>query len=430
LFELGRAYRTIHREKEALIAKKRSYAQAWFGRRMQFLASQQELLNSTISVGKGLGDAFAWLFYHDDRDFLGEHLARKAVFHPPPGVGGFAELEFAKKIRSVEGYFVLHHCTTNILRLGDVSLLDLKTHRIAGIGEIKAGLPDPQSGKVEITLSLSGPALRTPERAIKVSEASRPPDPLASPRLKARLKRQMTEITGSLKVLGKATDWKEAIEHDNPIGEIDDLVDSLRTARSTSRRVGKVLLLLGYRMPGQTLYRRICAPKFATSDTVPVDLQDRVREILIPERKDNSILIGGLYYDEKGKTAHLIGMSHLVWWPLKPETIRRILFHEVVITTILNPAHLWEALEVEGFTVEESGPNAYRIFKTVAGKRVELHGIDHFTYMIGHYLFSESAIVQMLREVESKTMDSEVATDTKIEIHVQQMFGSRPTKRA
>lgn len=163
LFELTRTYRMIHREKEALISRKAAYSDAWFRRQTKFLASQQELLNMAISIGKGLGDAFACLFYHHDREFLAEHLTKQPVFHSSPGVGGSVELEFAKNVPLIGGYFLLHHCTTNILRLGDISLIDRKTGRVAGLGEIKAG--QPESGAVRVTVHLSGPALLHPDGA-------------------------------------------------------------------------------------------------------------------------------------------------------------------------------------------------------------------------------------------------------------------------
>lgn len=43
---------------------------------MKLLDGYQRVINATIFIGKRLGDAFAWLFYGDERERLPEHYKR------------------------------------------------------------------------------------------------------------------------------------------------------------------------------------------------------------------------------------------------------------------------------------------------------------------------------------------------------------------
>ena len=62
----------------------------------------------------------------------------------PPGFGGIGETMFMKNVRMFGEYMVIYHGMTTILRIGDITFIDLKKLKVAGIGEIKgrfAGRP-------------------------------------------------------------------------------------------------------------------------------------------------------------------------------------------------------------------------------------------------------------------------------------------------
>src|SRR5215212_8145501 len=58
----GQSPAKLHQEKENTIANKGRVSPEWFTHRMKLLDGYQNVLKATISIGKQLGDAFAWLF--------------------------------------------------------------------------------------------------------------------------------------------------------------------------------------------------------------------------------------------------------------------------------------------------------------------------------------------------------------------------------
>ena len=112
LSRISRLYRELAQEKKSFVKRKRLLSKGWLSRRLALIASYQEMLTSTLAVGKILGDAFAWIFYSNDRAYLKEHFKRPEIFYHPPGIGGIGEIQFVKNMKMLEGYFILYHGIT------------------------------------------------------------------------------------------------------------------------------------------------------------------------------------------------------------------------------------------------------------------------------------------------------------------------------
>ena len=112
---------------------------------MRAFADRRKELKQLLTIARHIGDGFAWFFYQYETDLLRQHAARPAPSSMSRGAGGQAEVQLSGGVQSIQGHFVLHHCCTNMLRLGDVSLWNRKTGRIVGLGEIKTGTPDGDS---------------------------------------------------------------------------------------------------------------------------------------------------------------------------------------------------------------------------------------------------------------------------------------------
>jgi hypothetical protein len=431
IFDLSRSYLEIARESTQRISNRNAYAKHWFSARMRFLSEQQELLNSTIAIGKGMGDAFAWFFYQRDRHYLAEHLAQPELFHVPSGIGGAGELEFVRHVSHFQGYFLIYHGNTNILRLGDLTLIDLKTFRVAGIGELKSNIVD--NGKIEISMLISGPHinLKTTHAETRSQEpSSRKQIDIAAglrPSARDRLRRQIQKIKTSYKTLASSPHKKLAIENDGYFEVLKDLVASLAPGKVSYRQAGKGLLLFGYREKRKTLYKKLSSPSNADWARKLSGVETYARDIIASDRDDNSIIIGTLYYGSDGKkTHHTPGMSHLMWWPLDVETIKGLVFHDIIVFTILNPVHLISAMERVGFKVEEISKLKYKISKRRDGIEIQVDGMDYYLRMIQQYLFSEDAIVSLITEVERQISNPKTGGPQRIEMLIEQRFGSRP----
>ena len=137
LYRLSELYQEIAAERRALIGRKQSYSPRWFARRQAVLAGYQTAIERTLLIGKSMGNAFAWFFYQSQPDLLQKHYSEPHQRVLPTGIGGRGELEFIRQVRSIDGKLVLHHGITSILRVGDISLIDLSKFRVVSIGEIK-----------------------------------------------------------------------------------------------------------------------------------------------------------------------------------------------------------------------------------------------------------------------------------------------------
>lgn len=425
IFELCRLYRVIEQEKIDRVRHKKSYSKKWFRARMYFLSKQQDVLNKTISVGKGIGDAFVWFFYQRDRHYLAEHLALQTQHHTPPGIGGAGELEFIKNIQKLQGYFILYHGNTNILRLGDLTLIDLATFRVAGIGELKSR--SLELGKLNITLLISGPNLNIdilendtskPRHAKGVGEVAG----TLTASGQDRLNRQIKRISNSFKKLGGMPDKKVKLEIDGQIDSLAKFITGLKPGRFSFQQFGKSLLLVGYKEPNKSLYKKLSTTDPAHFATRLSGIEASALKLISNDRNDNSLVIDSFFYDKNGNSRHIPGMTHFVWWPLAQEAAKSVVFQDVMIFTIFNPVHFMAALEAAGFTVEETGKLNWQICKTCDGHKLAVDGMNYYLAMIQHYLFSEDEIVAFIRDSAELIGNSSSGKPQRVELLIEQKF--------
>ncbi len=104
---------------------------------MRLPGGYRKVISATIFIGKRLCDAFAWLFYGDERGRLPEHYRQQRQPYFSPGVGGLGKLEFIERNRIVNGHLVLYHDITTFLTLGDVSLINMEDLSLSAVAELK-----------------------------------------------------------------------------------------------------------------------------------------------------------------------------------------------------------------------------------------------------------------------------------------------------
>jgi hypothetical protein len=428
IFDLTHVYRKIEQESRALISQKLRYSQAWFHKRIRFLSKEQKKLNSAIVIGKGIGDAFALFFYQRDSHYISEHLAQPSQIHVPPGIGGAGELEFAKNVSNVQGHFVVYHGITNLLRLGDITLIDLKNFRVAGIGEIKSDCVEP--GLLEISLLVSGPGLELPQ-AVETLTAANQGDkskliyPNLSPSSRDRLKRQLKKITESYKKLGLCSDMMLKLETSSSYEDLSRFVASLRSPRLQYSKLSAGLLICGYKERARSLYQKLSLMKHVDVNARLDGLEAATVSILARARTGDYLHIRPFFYDIDYSTCHLPGMTHIVWWPISDDVIRKILFQDVYLFTIFNTAHLAEKLEASGWSIEDKNSplGSVKVSKTYGKSTLVVEGMSYYMSMIQQYLISEDVVISLLAEVEKQLDSSAPALPQRINLFLNQKFG-------
>ena len=140
------------------------------------------------------------------------------------------------------------------------------------------------------------------------------------------------------------------LHHDPHIEELGEFCQELKPSIYAYRRIGDGLLLFGTRTARRSLSSKLFggAPPRWTEKLQ--DLVHEVQGIMNQESSDNKILIGALN-DPDIEYRLAPGMAPIYFWPLDAATIGDILFHEVEIHYLYNPAHLVAKLRRAGFEV-------------------------------------------------------------------------------
>lgn len=422
LLVLSDLHRKINSEKELRIRNKANLSIAWFKKRMRFLDAQRSIVEKAIIVGKGIGDSFAWFFYQNNRQYLHEHLREPEQLLIPSGVGGSAEIEIIKQVPIANGCFVLYHGMTSILRLGDVSLISLQPLRVVTVGELKAG--KPADGRLTITLVFPQRIENVQGTMTKRGARSDAPSAIdgLSAAAKDRLQRQFERMKASFHKINSRPAKQLTLEMENRIGELQKFLSSIGEGRCALHQIGASVLLVGVQSKGKSMYQRLTGPTSARLRRQLDGTEVAAASLVSGERKDNAIFVSDWFYRRDGKPSHRPGMTHPTWWPVPAESIRRVIFQEVNVFTVFNPAHLFAALELDGYELTIEWPKKFSAKKRIGNRFFSLGGVEHYFEVIQRYLFSERDVVGLLGKVQEQ-LPSYPPGNGQIDIDIVQMFG-------
>jgi hypothetical protein len=424
LWELSEMYRELHQERRSIVGKKESLTPEWFRHRLALIAGYQRVIRIVIALGKRLGDAYAWLFYEDERKHLLEHFNHQRQVHTPPGIGGLGELKLIEDHPIVNGHLVLYHGITSFLRVGDISLFDLRNGKLAAVGELKT--TQISDKELSITVSTVGPSKEGVTVFAGIEEEHRDTNDKAVPlklpqNMEMRLKRQVTSIAESFNL----SDSNEGVnlESDLHVNELQRLCKELRTSTSEFRKVGDGHLLFGTRFTKRSLASKLLGRYKVKQDEMYPGNGEQVQRILRKGAEDNEIWVG-LLYGPNPEYVLTPGMVPLFWWPLDLSVIEAILFHDVWVFSVYNPAHLAAKLRRAGFEVESlKGECGLKVEKKLGDKTLTIERFDYFTHLITGQFWNEETVVEILSSTAEKAEREATPPHTKIEMRVQQHFG-------
>lgn len=424
LFDLDETYRYLHQEKLRIIEKKTKLAPKWLVHRLQLIREYQDVIKDTIAVGKVLGDAFAWIFYSEDRRFLKKHLKYQKNFHTPPGIGGKGELELIKRILLIENRLIIYHQLTNYLRIGDVSIYDLQQKQLWALGEIKTARGGPE--KLDVTLSALGPAQDFYFNPDDQPEEMGSIEDLISPTLPAhmssRLKRQLGEIARSFDV--PKPDDKFKMSGDFHFADLKHLLERVKTSSIVYQKAGDGLLLIGLKDRKKSLSTRIMNRSSDKLIERLDDIPNQARSILNPKSEYNSLNTYSWHHPNP-KYQPQLGMTPFFWWPLDSDLIKKVVFQDVLIFAIYNPGHFIPKLQKIGFQVEHTkDTNKFTVKKTSGNRTIKLENFHYFINLIALQLCSEEAVVKMVQDfmtiVETKINSGELPEAVNVEFNIHQ----------
>ena len=340
------------------------------------------------------------------------------------GVGGLGEVEFIKNIQFYDGYFVLHHGITTFLRLGDVSLVDLKKREIVAVGEIKS--KKVAVNEIQITLLLSGPEFSRHANLGKTREISGISQVNLPREIMRKLEIQMRRIRESFSQAKQPDKESSRYMERTHFEELGSLCRKVKTHRATCQRAGDGLVLIGLKFRKSKLSSRVMLdPKVAsTLQGKLAGVETAIIETMGPERADNRLILQPLHYTSDSPGSHTLpGMTPLFWWPLDIDSLKGIIFRQVSVETVFNPAHLAQKLRNAGFEVRFD-PNNGRQMKVTRQlsetKTISIEKFSYFVWLIQQYLFAEDEIVSILGQLVLEIEQGVYPENSRIDLLIQQ----------
>jgi hypothetical protein len=421
LLDLSEMYRALHQERLATVSRKDGLSPDWFKRRLKLLSDYQEVLKTTISVGKCLGDSFAWTFYRNERQYLAEHYKLPRQLHSPPGVGGEGELEFIRNFGVVNGHMALYHGITTFLRLGDFSFRDLKKHSLTAVVELKTARVSDK--RWEGLISVIGP----------VEEAEHVFGDLVDPETERRLQPSplpqdmVTRLNKQIAAIGKSfdltdSDRKQLVDMNHNSHELEALWKIINASSAVYRRADDGLLLAGLKSRKRKLSTKLLNDSTFDLPTVFEGLMEEIKRLTLEGSQHNQIILGHLqaptseYYLERNAVP-------LFWWPVDLDLIKAILFYDAQIFTFYNPAYLAEKLIHNGFEVESNdGQSGLKVSKRIGEGVLRLEGFDHLLGMVSRQLWSEDSVVQSVVNITDQIGQSDMSQPRLLVLDIWQDF--------
>lgn len=417
IFRLGDVYHSLAKERKSVISRKDRLSPKWFRQRLNTIKKHQTMISETIHIGRILGDYFAWMFYQGEREYLRKHFEHQETLRVPTGLGGKGELAFISKIGIWNGQFTIYHGITTFLRIGDVSFYDPTTNRITGIGELKTERDTGTS--VGMTLYLLWPRAsgKVWPRRLKPSK----PEKKSSlpPKMEERLKRQLKSMASSLNRPKFAK--RISIGHGYHLEEFMRLAEQLRKKNAAVEKLGDGLLLYGFTHGRErSLWGRLL-PKSKTN------FNKLLRGVEIPARgiidmsqvgtpsNTNSMFIGHL------DLSAYPGTTPMFWWPVPSVFVRQILFHEVTVVAVYNPAHLVRKFRASGFDVQLDRLQM-KVSKKVDEYQLEMVNMRHFLHYIQQHLMREDFVLTLFNNILKKVESGEILPNTRIDLDTQLIY--------
>lgn len=400
LYELMSFYQELKTEEKTLVKDKKEYSSDAFKSVMKENAIFSKIVSEVITIGKNLGDAFAWFFYRNNRKELDDHFRHNKTGLYVSGLGGYGELQFIKNTKFIDGLFVLYHGITSMLRIGDFSLCDIR-QGVLGIGEIKT----KQEGEgfvstVNISSKVNIDASKIyPEGPLKISDSNKD------------ITKEFPKLSQQLKVqdnLLKSKDAEFSSKYylDYEYGLIKNLTPSYPFAVNEDSS----MLLCACWNKYDTLFDILYDNGKAAS--LPIGLKNEIDKIIVQDSIHNKVIVNVL------DTGMDILRIPVFWWHIEDETCQNLYFKKCSIIIGYNISNLIQKFLNIGFTVKgEIESRKEIVLEKVSGdKKMQFQNFNSLCRLATHNLMRTDAVFSCAQEVFNKMESGEIPINSKVEL--------------
>ena len=392
LYKAMSIYNDISKKEKDYIKIKKSLETGAFSEKMKNWKKQKFEIKELINTGKSLGDALAYMFYRDSIEELEKHYEHSDNGLFVSGIGGIGEIEFIKANPTINGYLVLYHSITNMLRIGDFSLCSL-TGKVVGIGEIKSVYKSEES-KFVSSIYMSS--------RVKLDIEAEDGEEIYGKSTKEKVKTQIEKQNTLL-----MSNFGNIIKDKRKMDTQDFLI-----MMACNNEKGIV-----YNENKDTMVMTITEEEYEASKDIDDLLGAKI------DNMANNLMKNSLYncirMSQIGKV-YKPYRKPIVWWNLDDDIIINVLFNKSMIFSVVNLASYYEHLIANGFYVE------IREDEIVVGKRCGKHYINLKAFemiedLMVHELYMREDIAEMANSIV-ENVQNKCDRETIVRISIKRNF--------
>jgi hypothetical protein len=112
------------------------------------------------------------------------------------------------------------------------------------------------------------------------------------------------------------------------------------------------------------------------------------------------------------------GTTPILWWSLQPDFIRKLIFHEITVVTIYNPAHLIRKLRALGFNALLNGTHL-KVIKRIENSEFEMKNMHYFLHLIQQHLVREELVLATFENLIGQIRSGKISPNTMIDLDFQ-----------
>ena len=423
LVRLEDVHHGLRAEEERLISRKAKLSDLWFASRMKSLSKYREAVLHGLAIGRAIGDAFAWFFYQFDRELIAEHRQHQRQPFMPMGIGRAGERAAIKEMQGQSGRLLIHHGTTTFLRMGDISYIDLPRMRVASVGEVKARR-DGDHLKVSVNLVSSREDMlpQTPPDAVIVDRLD------MSRAVADKLARQSELMAKAIENSQKpSADRLIEAEMRYHYSAIPALVAKSNVQQFEFAKLGGTAVVGIVKLPRRSFGARIFGDG-TDMHRASAPAPQWALKIMVENCDYNALRICKIAGDPKSLEQHF-EQPPFLHWPIDTKTKEAILFAQVAVITLYNPAHFWRALEDRGFALSWRGDGRELVdaVRYTGNQAFHFQSADWFHHLMSHEMMDLKLVLEMLDKFFEQANElGDVAADRPRKIEIYPRFGVVP----
>lgn len=416
LYSVESKYRKVSFELKGLNKRRTLLTLSYFKKRSKILDIYLAALKRTIQIGKAIGDAYVWFFFQFDQNLLLKHINNEENLHPTHGSGGKAELLFLNRGLIIkQRYFTIYHGISNILRIGDFTIFDLKKFRINETVELKSKQINDRCYNMSLfTIGKNKTSFLTSKIEIKNNQ----PEIETEEVYKSRLEKQLKKMSELMKVQKTSKSKEKLICGENYIYDLDEELLKLKPYVTKHLKLGKGLIVSCNKVGNKSLSKQLLNG-LKLKDPNIQDLYNLMDETMDGIKELDYKLFSTILYNEKSINFHP-GTMPLFWYKINSSNLKKIYFGEIILTSVYNPARFIQALMEIGFKYKTENKSLI-IYKEMGTQNLRIENHMYFVDLISMYLMKEKTIVRMFEETINKIKSKKVK-NAKISLEIKTMM--------